>query len=331
MILIDYVSITFKKHSLTDVVRLIGMEDVNWETLPGSKGYRSRWYYNGVSVFFDGMSEFAVWLEMSGQGCRAFETYGTGRFDELFELPKKYPGEIHITRLDVAYDDHKGILELPSIADQIEHGLYTSRSSYWDVTKSSKGTSCYIGSPKSDIRFRIYDKAAERGKIGEHWIRIEMQLRDDHALNFALLKAPVGEKFVGVLKNYVVFRDKPEGIDSNKRRWPVSPWYDELVGDAEAIRLAETPGVEYNVFKCQDYVVSQAGLSIDAYIQCVGLEQFLRELSQHKIRVKPNPKYKAMIDDYRAYMESDEEAQRQREKWAKIREIEEKLRRKKFE
>ncbi|MBQ1233185.1 MAG: replication initiation factor domain-containing protein, partial [Clostridia bacterium] len=39
----------------------------------------------------------------------------------------------------------------------------------------------YHGSPKSNMYIRIYDKAAERDLEGIHWIRVEMQMRDEIA------------------------------------------------------------------------------------------------------------------------------------------------------
>ena len=56
----------------------------------------------------------------------------------------------------------------------------------------------YFGSAKSEVRFRIYDKAQERGGLGYHWVRFEMQLRRERAFNFLVSELVLGERFCGV-------------------------------------------------------------------------------------------------------------------------------------
>ena len=73
----------------------------------------------------------------------------------------------------------------------------------------------------SSVLIRIYDKAAERGlPEGQHWVRVELQLRDERAEAFCFDPAPIGLLFRGVLVNYVRYVDDP-GTDSNCWRWPM--------------------------------------------------------------------------------------------------------------
>ena len=73
-----------------------------------------------------------------------------------------HDNSLHITRLDVAYDDHTGILDIERIADDVQSQRYVSCMRWWEVTRSSQRVSCQAGSPKSKVLVRIYDKAAER-------------------------------------------------------------------------------------------------------------------------------------------------------------------------
>jgi len=43
------------------------------------------------------------------------------------------------------------------------------------------GFTCYVGAKGSDLRVRVYDKAAETGVLWQAWTRIEMQTRDKKA------------------------------------------------------------------------------------------------------------------------------------------------------
>ena len=59
--------------------------------------------------------------------------------------------EMHITRLDVAYDNHTGILDIGRIARDTIDQEYISKSDWYAANFTSEGISVYIGSPKRGI------------------------------------------------------------------------------------------------------------------------------------------------------------------------------------
>lgn len=128
IVLFDWLSFTTKIHSVSDVIDIIGMGSVPWETIKGAHGYKERLYFNGVNIFFNGRDDMGVWCEMSGQGCRAFESIGSGDYEYIFGLVKY--GDLHITRLDVAFDDHTGLLDIGRICYLLDvskkHLIYKS-------------------------------------------------------------------------------------------------------------------------------------------------------------------------------------------------------------
>ncbi|MBE6533202.1 MAG: hypothetical protein E7676_06910 [Ruminococcaceae bacterium] len=111
----DWLSLSTRIHKPNEIISLLGMESCPWEILTSGNGYTHRYYFNGISVsFVDGdMSHVGGFylLDMSGQGCRTFETYGTGDFESLFKLVQREHGkpkieqDVRLTRLDVAFDD----------------------------------------------------------------------------------------------------------------------------------------------------------------------------------------------------------------------------------
>lgn len=195
----------------------------------------------------------------------------------------------------MAYDDHSGILDIGEVSQDTQCGMYVSKSDYWECLVSSKGTSIQIGSPQSKVLIRIYDKAAERGKQGEHWNRVEIQMRDDRAIQFSMISLPIGEAFAGVLLNYLRYVE-PD-TDSNKWRWPMKDYWYNLVEDAERISIYTAPGMEYNEERCKRYVVNQAGNAIDACIQMYGLYEFERMIQERE--TAPNPKYQQLIKQHK--------------------------------
>ena len=85
-ILIDWLSLTSKLHSPEEIISLLGMEDCKWQAMHGMHGYQERLWYDSISIHYAGRADMGVWLEMSGQGCRAFETYGHGDYNVLLTL-----------------------------------------------------------------------------------------------------------------------------------------------------------------------------------------------------------------------------------------------------
>lgn len=297
IVLYDWVSITSKIHSPDDMVSLLGIDGAVWEHTKGAHGYKDRLYFNCISVHYNGSEDMGVWLEMSGQGCRVFEDIGHGNYDLLFRVVADNPDQMRITRLDVAFDDHTGILDMNTLIADTLCGNYVAKATSWECIQSSKGTSVIIGSRQSPVLIRIYDKAAERHRDGEHWIRIELQMRDDRAVEFINQPFEVGETFVGVLLNYLRYV-VPDDSDSNKWRWPLTDYWCDVVGCACAISIYSKPGMQYNLLNCERFVYDQAGNAINALLQVYDVDTFLHKLQERKSR--PNPKYKQMVDNFLA-------------------------------
>lgn len=295
LIIYDWFSVTAKHYTPESIITLLGMDVTAFKTVQGARGYRERLYLDGISVHFGGREE--VWLEMSGQGCRTFETFGHGNWSSLFAEVRK-DSRYHITRMDVAFDDHEGLLNLETIFNDVDSGNFVSKFDFWEIRKSSKGITIYHGSPASDVRFRIYDKAKERNREDEgHWVRFEIQLRDKKASNFSnlMLQRPIGFVFMSVVNNYLRYV-RPTN-DSNKRRWPKTEYWKIFVDEAEKISLYVAPGIEYNLEKLERFAVTQAGAAAAAYSEIVGKDKYL-EKCRHKLAESMNPKYQELIQKH---------------------------------
>lgn len=294
LILYDALSVTSKIHDVADFIELLGLLDAPWTTTIGAKGFAYRLYYESISIHFDRDDGF-IWLEMMGQGCRAFETYGNADYESIFDLVKEYPDDMKITRLDIAFDDHVGLLDMNILSDDTRKKRYVSRFNVWQVIEGSKGSSVNHGSLSSEVYLRIYDKAAERNlNDGSHWIRVELQLRRDRAFRFICESGDIGSRFCGVLLNYVRYVQEDPN-DNNKWRWPLTDYWEKLVKSAIKISLYSMPGSEYNYYNMTDFVFKQAGNAIDATIQIIGVDNFLKHLQARGTR--QNPKYLEIIEN----------------------------------
>ena len=219
-ILYDWFSCTSKVYNVEEFISRLGMVNCDWRTARGAHGYKDKLTFGGCSVHYNGSENMGTWLEMSGEGCRSYESYGNDLWDLLFLGILQDDSNAHFTRLDVAFDDFTGILDINEIIRDTFDGNFISKSSYHRITVSSDGNSCQFG--KSDVVIRIYDKAAEQKLTdGTHWVRVEIQLRDDRAKAWIKNMVPFGGLFKSVLYNYLRFVE-PNPLDlEHKSRWNI--------------------------------------------------------------------------------------------------------------
>ena len=297
IILFDWLTFTSHADSPESIMILLGLKDVPWQKMEkGRNGYRQRYFFENISILYDGAENMGVCVDMSGTGCRAFETYSKISWDELMQILYFSSGDYNVTRLDMAFDDHTGILDIDELRDDTDDHLYVSRSRTWKVEYGSSGTTVYHGSPKSNMYIRIYDKAAERDLQDVHWIRVELQMRDEIATGFidGLMIHPTGDQFRGVLHNYL--RYVVPTADTNMSRWPMTAYWEQLLESVGRISCWSAPGVDYTVFKLADLVVNQWGNAIDCYLSIFGTDDLIAQLGKRAIR--KSPKYERLKQQY---------------------------------
>lgn len=298
-IIYDWLTFTSKIHNVDGIIELLGLENVSFIRLErGMNGYPECLHFCGISICYGGRSDMGVCCCMSGQGCRSFETYGSGDYGYLFAtILENYSDDgdkrqMNLTRLDVAYDDFIGLLDIDVIAGETMRQNYVARAEKWTVTNSSDGCSVGIGSMRSDIYIRLYDKKAERNRDDlEHWVRCEIQLRGANAVGFAKLDGDICENYFGVLNNYLRFVE-PSDTDTNKRRWKTAEWWDNFIESYDSVSIFARPGVEYNIMNLDHYVFGQCAGAVKTMIDIVGIEKFFRDLRTAVNGRDLNPKYK---------------------------------------
>ena len=309
--LIDWLTVTFHNVPVAYVQALLGMPEPEypWEhervfcngyPMQTKLGHITiRWgadderYYSSdekKSASEKVRNDMGICLDMSGQGCREFENVeGNDWLKLLHEISDRIHGKTNITRLDLAYDDHNGILDIDRIAADVRDRNYTSASRkaaiHWsdDQDNDIQGTTVEIGSRTSSVMVRIYDKAAERGFGKElHWIRIEIQLRKERAMAAVmevLNSQRVGFTALGILRNYIQFRT-PDGMDTNKCRWPIADYWEKVLLDIERISIWISPGAPYNFSKTEEHMVYQYGQALLCSLAIHGSVQPLIDMAR---------------------------------------------------
>lgn len=106
VILIDWLTVTFHDIQVQDVKKLLGLDqpDIDWEDrLSFRHGYPRQCTFANIVIRYgaDNVDNYAdddkksaadkvrydmgICLDMSGNGCRSFETYGSGNWMELLQ------------------------------------------------------------------------------------------------------------------------------------------------------------------------------------------------------------------------------------------------------
>jgi len=221
----------------------------------------------------------------------------------------------HLTRVDVAFDDHEGILDLDAIGLALREGRFVSRWRSWQDLTSSKlvdgqwvmGQTFYMGSKKSDTQLRVYDKRAERLQKGKDvepgpWVRAELQFRRKRAnLVGQLFKTAkqnleqVRAHLAGVLRGLVEF--KAPNWDTNKQRQAASPWWVEFLEHAEKATLAVVVAEPRTVDDVKEWVSRQVAPSLALLEDALGFDRAWSFLFQEAQvgRGRYRPRHRAIL------------------------------------
>ncbi|MHC1698968.1 MAG: replication initiation factor domain-containing protein [Geobacteraceae bacterium] len=287
--LLDWVSFTIKSNDPFEAVALIGLDAALFtEFQYGFSGYKKSLQYGNISVFYNGRDDMGCHVEMSGQGCRHYEAHFTGNpWQELFT--NALLANANFKRLDLAIDNVDGALSL----EQIHHAcldhtkqVRTLFSEWRRLQKGSfhesetlTGETIYLGSTKSHVMFRLYNKAQESG-IDGLWLRFEVQLRDKRAHETAKLfitKITVGSLATGIINNYFVIINDD---DSNKSRCTLQPWWSDWLMSTEKIRLTTEKEIKC-VDETMEFIKRQYAPSlamINKHLGGTPYKQFMQEM-----------------------------------------------------
>ena len=320
--LIDWLTVTFHGVQVWDVQNILGLtKEIPW-TLNSSfiNGYPLDLCFGHIHIrhgadrpeFYDdpkkARHDMGICLDMSGQGCREFETWSNKSWlqviNDIFRCGGVIGARMKVTRLDLAYDDHCGLLNIWRMKRDVEDRNYISKSKksmiIWsdDQDTDIHGLTLEIGSKSSPVLIRIYDKAAERGyKMEKHWIRVELQLRQDRAhqaMKLLFQRESIGMVASGIIRNYCMFVTPT--ADTNRARWPIADYWQRVLEGFEKIRVWVAPGEEYNFSKTENHMIEQYGQAFQVIYELYGhsFDTFYARCCEAHGHIKP--KYKQAIE-----------------------------------
>lgn len=285
----------FTIHDLDEekvILQVLELNPANFIELPkGRYGYKKQLACGHISLLFCGREEMGIHVILTGRGCREYEAGST--LLELLDRIMLYDGKC--TRIDMAMDDKSGsLIPFEEIKAAVKAGTISSRwkTSTEYVKRKLKdgeitGHTINIGSRKSKMYMRIYDKALEQGQ-DTPWIRIEMEIRDERAQSLQdilLFENNIGQVYAKIINNYIRFLDPNE--DTNRSRWPTAPWWENLIREIGKISLTRKPE-DRTVEDVRCWVKQQVGPSLAVLVIADdgALDDIIRTIMEGKTRLK---------------------------------------------
>jgi DNA relaxase NicK len=263
-ILVDYLAFSSKIHSPSDILKWLGLEEVQFIEGRPIHGWTHCNYASGIRILYGGRDDIGV--EMSGTGCRFLESCNELNWDwpKFFNEVQDHDKDMNISRLDIACDEKEGILNFEKMVKHTKQGRYISKAHNKRWIDGNE-QSLIFGATTSDTRLRIYNKALERGVEG-HWIRAEFQFRNEAADSFLFNlrhEKEIGTTYSGVLNNYLRFtRENPDDLNYHYEDAHVCAWWRKFAGTSRKIKNIRVGGMEYNLGNVLDYVQNQCSSSL---------------------------------------------------------------------
>lgn len=182
----------------------------------------------------------------------ALSEYGKDALDLVVNL-----GAVErVTRLDLAFDDFSGFLNIDTILNHLQSGAVVGRfrqyrpfSGVVAIGGCSVVSTVYVGSRQSETMLRFYDKALEQSSkgwdINNHWVRCEVELKGARAALMCRRLLDLWDKdnfyYTLRLREYLrgIIDFKEQNLtDSNKRRWDTVDWWEKFLDVAGELYLS---------------------------------------------------------------------------------------------
>lgn len=284
---VDWVQVTFHVGAISAIVNdVIGLPfDFFKHQEKGLYFYNRTYEFSNIKLYYSSNDEsMGIHLQLTGAGCREMEHHlsqlnqnWTDFFKRCLEVKANF------TRIDIAIDDFKTYLSIPKLIKKAEKAECVSKfragssiNGFNLCDGKSKGATFYIGSKKSNLYCRFYEKNYEQAfklncdveEFGD-WNRYEIQMRKSYAMNCAehLSKTDnIAFLVKSILNNNLRFVTEPKDkADTRKRRWPLyRPWA-LFMANAEKINLTMEPSfksIEDNI----EWLTRQVATTLDTVI-----------------------------------------------------------------
>lgn len=208
------------------------------------------------------------------------------------------------TRIDVALDDYRGIMNLSRVWRCVKRDEVKTRFRKFSrivghdrLDPSAAGDTIYGGDRSSESFLRIYDKEAESGTDG-HWVRMEFEFKKDRANELAGRIARGTIDLRNLIYYYIDFQRRTPGA---RRGWPTAEWWEEFLQPTSRERLY-FPQYEIGLEEVQQWLKTQVSSALVLVARTDG-EALTKIFDEGEIKIEQNRRYKQIEAQYNAQQE----------------------------
>ncbi|GAJ99567.1 transcriptional regulator, Cro/CI family [Geomicrobium sp. JCM 19055] len=233
-------------------------KDYMQELESGFYGYIGTFQLDFIKVYYSKPGDNrGILVEMSGKGCRQFETFLKWRkktWFDFFQDCMNHGGKF--SRFDLAIDDRKTYFAVPMLLEKVKKGEAISRFRKSDFNGSldiadgtNGGTTLYFGSKKSEAYLCFYEKNYEQSEklnvpleeFGD-WNRYELRLKNDRAqmaVQSLIETKDLLSIAMQIINNYLRFVDMNDKV--SREQWKTSEFWLTFIGDVGRLSLFMKP------------------------------------------------------------------------------------------
>jgi len=243
MAVLDYLAGVCQTRIIEEVMLYAQKLYPSWSHAAGGHGYRASWVAPGFRLYYDGGQGMGVYLQASGEGCSVISALP--QFEGWAEFLRDFMEYgFRPSRLDLAFDDREGLLDMAEMGRKLVAEECTTR--YRTVSPQSTFESgalvrdaIYLGTMASDSSVCIYDKRLETLARSEpdpgHWVRVEIRYKHKQAESVASWIIGNGGLVGadGLLGAGIEFREPSS--EANKARWEISDFWQEFRRNSQRV------------------------------------------------------------------------------------------------
>jgi len=254
---LDWLSFTvpYSGEAVEQIEQSFDLVDVPANGFGGNGYIESKWILDGGRILWHpDRPEMGVHVILPAKSLALVS------FTSLGLLTRARDWGAKVTRLDLAFDDFGGILNIDTIFGCLKSGDVVTRFKKFSRVEGMQagvperiGHTVNVGSRSSNSYIRIYDKLAEQLSKNQDvtgidsWTRVEIELKKERANAMSDLLAGCAEGLsdvspgtlcASVLLGLIDFKIR-NYEDENKSRWATTAWWHEFVGSVEKKSLSK--------------------------------------------------------------------------------------------
>ncbi|CUP98015.1 Helix-turn-helix [Blautia obeum] len=221
--LFDYVKIRFPTLDIQHIIKDILKLNINYMLHEdyGHYSYTEHYSLGDIFIYTSADEEKGVLLELKGRGCRQFESYLLAQQRSWYDflMDALIDGGV-MKRIDLAINDHTGILDIPELAEKCRKREYIGKSRSYKFYQSGE-----LIKHREDDREYMGRAVAGSSVAGKRAERKNTASKENRGNTTSSMGQRAGSKVGAVLDTKNKVKDKANAVKENIKDMPTQTAY----------------------------------------------------------------------------------------------------------